>query len=227
MNEDIVISAISSCLSNLESFVTATILLAIAVIWPALRNHHTVEFISIKVDRKYAFSLVATIYLFINTAIAFLFLRLVFLIELFKPGDGLQKALDTIATHSWILNPYSYFGDTLSALLYSSTTYGLLIIVWWFCFASLHALGNNPKSLSQKTFEITFLLIGLASLLAMQWAGFLMYLKVDDGVDVYHGINSIFIGKGIMSFVSIGIGVALFWWLDKIKNNHIRKAENA
>jgi hypothetical protein len=210
MNQDVLIKALADCLDTLEKFVTAAILLAISVMWTALRNQETLDIYSMKVERRYAFPVLATLYMFLNTAVLILFLRLALLIDLIPRGEEFRKALDTIATHSWILNPYSYFGASVPAILYSSTTYGLLIVVWWLCFASLHALGDSPKPRVQRHTESAFLLIGLAAMGAMQWAGFVMYWKADAGVRGYEGVNMVFVGKAIMSFVSIGLGAILF-----------------
>jgi hypothetical protein len=218
MNSEVIIGAVNACLNSLESFVTATILLAIAVIWPALRNRDTLEFLSMKVERQYAFPVLSMVYIFLNTAILILFLRLCFLVDLLGHGIESAKALDTIVTHSWILNPYSYFGKSLPAVLYASTTYGLLIVVWWFCFASLHALGDSPGSYAQKLTEGIFLAIGVAAMGAMQWAGILMYLRIDSDLRGYEGIHAVFVGKAIMSFVSIGLGAILFGFIARMRS---------
>lgn len=225
MNPDVLVAALTDCLDTLEKFVTAAILLAISVMWTALRNQDTLEIHSLKVERRYAFPVLATLYIFLNAAILILFLRLALLVDLIPRGEEFRSALDTIATHSWILNPYSYFGASVPAILYASTTYGLLIVVWWLCFASLHALSDSPKPRVQQYTENAFLLIGLAAMGAMQWAGFSMYEKADAGLRGYEGVHAVFVGKAIMSFVSIGLGGVLFGLVAKARQRLSESAE--
>jgi len=227
MQEDVLVKALSDCLSSLESFISAAILLAIAVIWPALRGKSTLEFMSMKVERQYAIPVLSSIYLAINLAVLILFLRLAFLLQLLPDGECAKSAMDTIATHSWILNPYSFFGNSLAAQLYSASTYGLLIVVWWFCFASMHVLGDSPKTKIQKRLEGIFLGVGLASMLAMQWAGLLMWAKIGKGIEGYDGINTAVLGKGVMSFISIGLGAFIFALFDNIKEQLDPKASKS
>ena len=227
MNSEVVGKALDSCLDSLESFVATAILLAVAVFWPALRNRGNFEILSVKVERRFAFPLLSTVYVLLNVAILILFLRLVFLIELIGDDQESYKAIESVFTHSWILNPYSYFGGSFPAVIYAATTYGLLIVVWWFCYASLHLLGGDHVVKYQKMTEHLFLLIGLGSMGAMQWAGFKLYGKTGSSISGYEGITSVFIGKIIMSFISIAIGGGLFALTLRIRKTLSTEAKNA
>jgi hypothetical protein len=63
-DSEVLVTALADCLDALEQSVTGAILLAITVVWPALRNQDTLEVHSLKIERRYAFPVLATLYMF-------------------------------------------------------------------------------------------------------------------------------------------------------------------
>jgi len=60
----------------LESMFSWAILVALAIGWAGLIKQGDIEIIGVKVKRKYAFYLVAALYLVVNFALIILFVRL-------------------------------------------------------------------------------------------------------------------------------------------------------
>ena len=77
-------------------------------------------------------------------------------------------AVTKLATHKWLANPFSFFGEAPLANIYASSGFGLLIILWWIGNASLYSLSDDPFSLIGTFVQGVFLAIGLASMLAIQ-----------------------------------------------------------
>lgn len=211
MNQEVLTSAISASLSSLETFTTSSILLAIAIIWPAIRGHDTIEAMGIKIKREYAFHVVGLVYSFFAAAMLIIFVRLCFLTTYISGVDNPVVVMETIFTHSWILNPYAYFGSGFLSILFSSTTFGLLIVVWWFLYSSLRFLSKEQSDKIKKLslVEKSFLFIGLAAMSAMILAGILMReISLNAKIE---GLDSwVFMGKYIMLFVSTLIGFIIY-----------------
>lgn len=72
-----------------------------------------------------------------------------------------------MATHSWVLNPFSFFGTSGLARFHSAEGYGLLIATWWLCNASLSTLMDEKRNRAAPLVLGLFLAIGLGSMVAM------------------------------------------------------------
>jgi len=70
------IDTIKDNMDMLESMFSWAILVALAIGWAGLIKQGDIEIIGVKVKRKYAFYLVAALYLVVNFALIILFVRL-------------------------------------------------------------------------------------------------------------------------------------------------------
>jgi hypothetical protein len=96
-----------------------------------------------------------------------LFLRIGDLLRLLSGQESL-KGITTLATHSWVLNPFSFFGSSRLSHIYVGEGYGLLIVAWWLCNTSLYLLMDDKRSRIAFILLGLFLLIGLSSMGAIQ-----------------------------------------------------------
>lgn len=111
--------------------------------------------------------------------------------------------------------PYSYFGGSAPAVLCASTTYGLLVVVWWFCFSALDSISPRPRMRGQMVLEGSYFVVGLSSLLAMAWTGLVAARKAS--LAGYDEIVAVVQGKTIATFVFIGVGASLFGYVSKLR----------
>ena len=74
--QPILIDTIKDNMDMLESMFSWAILVALAIGWAGLIKQGDIEIIGVKVKRKYAFYLVAALYLVVNFALIILFVRL-------------------------------------------------------------------------------------------------------------------------------------------------------
>lgn len=169
MNQDILVDAVGKHLDMIETYVNAVALLAVAAAWAGVRRSREIEAFGTKFDRRDAFWALAVLYLIANTAILILFLRVGDLVLLIKPSHSV-KAATTLATQSWVLNPFGYFGGSAVARFHSAEGYGLLIAVWWLCNASLSTLMDDKRNRAAGLLLGVFLAIGLGSMLAINRA---------------------------------------------------------
>jgi hypothetical protein len=166
MDQDVIVEAIGKHLDMIETYVNAIAVLALAAGWAGVRRSREIEALGTKFDRRHAFWAVSALYLVGNMTILILFLRLGDLVQLFDPAH-VVKGVTTIATHSWVLNPFSYFGSSTITKFHSSEGYGLLIATWWLCNASLSTLMDDKGNRGAQLLLGLFLAIGLGSMLAM------------------------------------------------------------
>ena len=166
MDQNILVNNVAKHLDSLETLVTSIVILAVAIAWAGIQRTQTIEVMGAKFDRRHAFFVVATLYLILNLSILILFLRLGDLIG-FLDDKHIVKGITQLATHRWILNPFAYFGNSTIAQVYSSEGFGLLIVVWWLCNASLSSLMDDKKNWAANFLLGLFLMIGLASIWAI------------------------------------------------------------
>jgi hypothetical protein len=167
MEQEVILEAIGKHLDAVESTVNWIVLFAVAVSWAGIRKERNIEAFGLKVERRLAFFVASAIYLIANMMVLVFFLRIGDLLLLVEEAK-LPKAVTTLATHSWLLNPYSYFGDTAIARLHSCEGYGLLIATWWLCNTSMSTLMEDKRSRTGQVMLGIFLVIGLLSMQTIQ-----------------------------------------------------------
>lgn len=172
MDQAVLVDAIGDHLDSLTQIVNWTALISIAMCWAGIRREREIEAMGLKVDRKYAFYAMATVYSFANLTSFLMFLRLRHLLLLVDDKHFLE-AFTTLSTYPWVLNPFSYYGSTSEAHILSSEGVGLLIVVWWLCNSSLYTL--LEKQTNNTIFLlILFLGIGLAALVTIEQTNILI-----------------------------------------------------
>jgi hypothetical protein len=166
MDQEVIIEAVGKHLDTIETYVNAIAILAVAAAWAGVQRSREIEVLGAKSDRRHAFWAVAVLYLIGNMTILILFLRVGDLVALLDPSH-VVKGTTTLATHSWVLNPFGYFGTSGVARFHSAEGYGLLIATWWLCNASLSALMDDKRNRAAHLLLGLFLAIGLGSMVAM------------------------------------------------------------
>jgi hypothetical protein len=210
IHQPIVIDSIKDNMDMLESMFGWGILVALAIGWAGIIKQGDIEIIGVKVKRKYAFYLVATLYLAVNFALIILFVRLGELLLLLDNAnfiDGLSK----VTVHTWLLNPYSFFGYSIMSRSFSSLGYGLLIFCWWICYTSLFLLRDGQETITTKTLPILFLVLGLLALIVIDRNYSIISLRLANVNPEFHNaLIATRTERTIVGLVGIGLGVSFF-----------------
>jgi hypothetical protein len=85
--------------------------------------------------------------------------NLILLFNLVQLGSALQRlttasveeGITRIWYHSWVLNPFCYFGDEATERTACLFGYGSLILAWWVCFLAVASLLNYRPSEKSKS----------------------------------------------------------------------------
>lgn len=166
MDQDVIVEAVGKHLDTIEAYVNMIAVLAVAAAWAGVQRSREIEVLGTKFDRRHAFWAVAVLYLIANMTLLILFLRVGDLLVLLD-ASHVVKGTTALATHSWVLNPFSFFGTSSVARFHSAEGYGLLIAMWWLCNASLSTLMDDKRNRAARLALGLFLAIGLGSMLAM------------------------------------------------------------
>ena len=213
INQPNVIDTIKDNMDMLENMFSWAILIALTIGWAGLIKQGDIEIIGIKVKRKYAFYLVATLYLVVNIALIILFARLGELLLLLDNANFIE-GLSKVTIHTWLLNPYSFFGYSILSRGFSSLGYGLLIFCWWICYTSLYLLRDGKETSTTKTLPILFLVVGLLALIIINRNYDIISLRLADiNSEFYNAINATRTERTVVGLVGIGLGVSLFTFL--------------
>jgi hypothetical protein len=211
MDQMILIDAIGKHLDLLEKLTTWALLVSLAIGWAGLQKKD-ISALGMMFSRKEAFAAASAIYLFANMIIVILFLRLGDLLMMIDDNHFTQ-AVTKLSSHTWIMNPYAYFGSTASALSYSCEGFGILIVLWWACHASLSTLADGLQTRRQKILVGGFLLIGLGAMLSVNRV---FGIVLDRGrsalpPQVYAAMMSTITERTSAAFLGAGIGALLFF----------------
>jgi hypothetical protein len=166
VNQDIIVEALGKHLDALQTIFNSIIILAAAIAWAGISHQTEIEALSIKFQRRHAFFVAAALYLIANTVVAILFLRIGDLFILLDRSH-IIVGFSTLATHSWILNPFSYFGYSIVPRIHSAGAIGFLIFTWSVCNASLYTLDDKQHPLATKFIMGVFSFLGMISLMAI------------------------------------------------------------
>jgi hypothetical protein len=166
MNQEVLVKAVVSQLDALEKIFSWAIILAIAVAWAGVRRATHIEALGLKFLRREAFYAVSALFLVANVAVLILLLRIGDLLWIVD-DKHFAESLTNLATHSWVLNPFSYFGSSAAARLTSGEGFGLLIVVRWLCNASISTLLDTQTRKSKMLLGL-FLFVGLSSMVAIE-----------------------------------------------------------
>ena len=121
--------------------------------------------------------------------------------------ESVLEGVTRLATHSWDLNPYSYFGPDKLARAHSGIGYGALVLVWWVCNSSLLSFGPSTSA-SYWFFSALFGIVGLASMFSVQ-RGYVVILTLA-GLDqeLKQIMLSTRIERGLMVWAGLILGAS-------------------
>jgi hypothetical protein len=210
LNQEVLVDAIGEHLGSLESYVNAIVLLAVASAWAGIRRSRQIEAFGTKIDRRYAFWVLAPLYLLGNATLLILLLRVGDLLQQLD-GAHLIEGFSKLATHPWILNPFSFYGPSPTARFYSGEGHGLLIVVWWLCNASLYTLMDNKRSWIARVLIGVFLALGLGSMVAIQRVSTLLLVRLSvEDLDLYEAVLRTDFERTLGAAVGIVVGLLAF-----------------
>jgi hypothetical protein len=227
MEQEVILEAIGKHLDAIESTVNWIVLFAAAVSWAGIRRERNIEAFGLKVERRLAFFVALGIYLIANMMVIIIFLRIGDLLLLVEEAK-LPKAVTTLTTHSWLLNPYSYFGSTAIARLHSCEGYGLLIATWWLCTTSMSTLMVDKRSRTGHVLLGIFLVIGLLSMQAIQRG----YWIVEDRLSgpypqLFHEITATNTERLVGNCLGIIVGGLLFFKGNSLHDRWTKMADSS
>lgn len=210
-------------MDSIEAYVDWVILLAVVIAWAGIRRETEIEALGVKFNRRHAFFAVAALYLIANVAFLILVLRIGDLIALLDRNHTIE-GITTLATHKWVLNPFSYFGKSGIARLHSGEGFGLLIATWWLCNGSLYTLMDEKKNRRATVLLVLFLGIGLTSMLAIQRVYMILLeclkstapnLFAEMSATSFERTVATFLGIVVGSLIFTAVNVLQYRWLNK------------
>ena len=202
MNQDRIIEGLGSHLDSLKQTIGWALLLSVAFAWAGLTQADPVKALGIEVSRNNAFVVAVIFYVFVNAKVLDLLLRIGDLMSLLD-DEHLAEGLTRVAVHSFIANPFSYFGSSFFARAHSAKGFGLLIVVWWIANSSLFTLANG-QTLSTQALMGVFLAVGLGSMLAIS-RGYSIIIERVKSVDtqLYEILHATRVERSLLTFVGI------------------------
>gem|GEM_PF-4300562 len=221
MNQDIIVEAVGKHLDAMEAYVNAITILAVTVAWAGVQRSREIKLLGTKFDRRHAFWAVAALYLIANVTILILFLRVGDLVALLAPSHVVE-ATTALATHSWILNPFSFFGVSSIARLHSSEGFGLLISTWWLCNASLSTLMDDKRNRAAGALLGLFLAFGLATMFAMNRAYAIVLAGLElSSPELHTAVVATSLERSVGNFLGIIVGGLIFMTANKLQLRHL------
>ncbi len=223
MNQDIIVQALGKHLDALQTILNSIILLAAATAWAGISRQQEIEALKIKFQRRHAFFAASGLYLIANIIVLILFLRIG---DLFALVDNahLIAGVSTLATHAWILNPFGYFGSSALGRFHSGEGFGLLIVTWWLCNASLYTLVDKKRSFASQVLIAVFLAVGLLSMLAVERDYMIILTRIQHEATLTQQLKSTVLERTVGTFLGIGVGSLAFNVISRLHERWIQDA---
>lgn len=220
MDQAALIDAIGKHLDLLEKLTTWALFVSLATAWAGLQKKD-ISALGMTFARREAFAAASALYLFANLIIVILFLRVGDLLEMVD-DKGFARAITKLGTHTWIMNPYSYFGLTLSSRSYSCEGFGVLIVLWWFCHASLYTLAEGKWTYRHFILIGTFLVIGLGAMASINRVSWIVLDKGQHALpqQLFADIASTSIERSLAAFLGIGLGAFAFFIVQLLQRRY-------
>ncbi len=211
MDQKAVIDAIPKHLDAMEKIVAWIILFAIAVAWAGIQRKRRLELLGVEFERTTGFYVSSVAYLMANTMILIYFLRIGDVVRLLEK-DKIEEGVSKLATHSWLLNPFAFFGNGFVSEAHAAEGYGLLIAAWWLCHTSLFMLIEDKRLRVAQTLLYFFLAVGIASMFAIYrvYGIVLSQLSAYNKDALYESIAGTATERFIGVFIGIIVGVLIF-----------------
>ena len=209
-DQEDILKSIEKHLDDLKGIVRWAIFLAVLFWWAGVNDDNPIKALGMEIDKEYAVIVAVLFYLVINLSVWDRFQRIG---DLFDQLDGrnFKKGFTKLTLHSWIINPFSHFGNSTVSRINSAKGFGLLISVWWLCNSSLYALSDNYMNLIGLSLQGIFLLIGLASMRSI--------IRIEKGIEerlrsidktTYELLKSRKLERSIITFLGIALGGAIW-----------------
>ena len=174
MDEKTLLEAVSGHVGLLEGLQWWMLVTAMAAIYMVAADKDELDLKFFKVKRENAAELLGALYLVATTAFFVVLVRLYGLIEAL-PDAQIPAAVTKILTHSWLFNPFAYFGDSPLYQFASLASLLALIAVWFLGPASL-ALpeAKRGRATGAAVFSVVFVALSISVLIVMQQVYFLL-----------------------------------------------------
>jgi hypothetical protein len=208
MKQEDMVESVVKHLDALAELVKWALLLALVFWWAGFEKQANVdvEALGMKVPREHALWVSVFVYIIINTTALALMLRLGDLLTLVDDAH-LLPAVGKLALHPWPLNPFAYFGRGFLTRLHSGIGFGALIFIWWVCNSSLYAFADQVRSPVALLFQGAFLVVGLASMQAINRVYSIVLRRTADVDAALHkALVSSSPERTFFVFVGIGLG---------------------
>jgi len=140
--------AVDKQLDQLEKVFDAFTIVVLIVLFAAAAADKNVEFLGLKLETEEAHGIVILVFDSIFLIFVHLTWKIGDLIKDCEPAET-EKALVSLFTHKWLLNPFSYSGKGVLSVINSALGTFLLGLSWWIGLAAyklLLTLSKTPVS---------------------------------------------------------------------------------
>ena len=138
-------AAAESQVDQMQNMVNAIAFASIVIILADAAAENQVTFLGLTTELSGAYAIAAFAFIFAILVISQLFARLADMVNLTDDEDA-PEVLARLFNHRWSLNPFSYFGHHLVAVLHASFGMGLLVFIWWLGLTALAQLWNRTTA---------------------------------------------------------------------------------
>ncbi len=211
MDQLMIVDAIGKHMDLLEKISIWALFLGLAIGWAGLQKKD-ITVLGITFARREAFRAAAAVYLFAEMILVILFLRIGDLLYLADEAM-FPQAFTKLTTHTWILNPYSYFGSGGWSRTYNCEGIGLLIALWWLSHASLSTLiVDGVRKRGDVILIRAFLALGIAGLFFIARVFWIVQTRGATFLpaNLYEPFSATIIYRSLAALLAIGIGVLLY-----------------
>jgi hypothetical protein len=196
MEQSALIESLSKHLGALASLVNWFIVTALTMIYSGIKREKTVEVAGLHVRHRDAFYLAALLAVLTQLGMILLLMRISGVLSLLDRAH-FPEGFTRLATDSWLLNPFSFFGSALLARLQSAVSYFLFFVV-----LSLSVLPLVTMELGEMRFRGAIVLVLAATGAATALATWGVYQNIlgrlrDVGAALYSALASTFLEKNL------------------------------
>jgi hypothetical protein len=217
MDQSLIVDAIGKHMDLLEKVSIWVFILSLAIGWAGLQKQN-INALGITFARREAFAAAGAVYLFANTLMIVLFLRVGDLLRL-ADEKTFPQAFTRLTTHTWIMNPYAYFGSVGVPRTYSCEGFGLLIVLWWFGNASLSTLIDGARQRRHAILISAFLVLGFAGMLSIVRVFTIILERGSTSLpnDLCASFSSTLRLRSLSGLLGVGAGVLLFRAVSRLR----------
>lgn len=162
MKQSSVLQSLGRHMDALNVTVGWTFVLALAVGLEAISGADRLTILDSQIPRSHAHVVVGIIYILLNVKVLLILTRLGNLMLLLR-DDFVLEGYSNVVLHTFIANPFGYFGTDGSLRLDSAMGLGSLVLFWWMINATLLMLGFGENQWLFYGIAASFFAIGAAS----------------------------------------------------------------